>query len=132
MGLCVYGVCVYVLCVCVCVCGVCVLCVCVCMCVCGVCVFCVCVCCVCVVCVCGVCVYVCVCLCALYVDLSRFNNPCLKLPAPTSVYLTFQSLSFNLNQPTSHYRRKTCAAASVYLADVIFILFVVYCAYIAI
>jgi hypothetical protein len=55
------------------------------------------------------------------IDLSQFNNSCLKTPASTLVNLTFQSRSFSLNQLTCHYRRETCTAASVYLADVAFI-----------
>ena len=70
------------------------------------------------------------------VDLSRFNNSCLKSPASTLVDLIFQSCalrSFSLNQlVTCHYRRETYTAASVYLANVIFIPFIVYYAYIAI
>jgi hypothetical protein len=52
-------------------------------------------------------------------DLSRFNNSYLKSPASTLVNLIFQLPSFSLNQLTCHY---TCTAASVYLADVMFIL----------
>ena len=63
------------------------------------------------------------------VDLSRFYNSCLKSPASTSVNLIFQSRSFSLNQLTW---RETCPAASVYLADVIFIHSIAYYAYIAI
>ena len=63
------------------------------------------------------------------VDLSRFNNSGLKSPAATLVDLIFQSRSFSLNQLTW---RETCTAASVYLADVIFILFIAYYAYVAI
>jgi len=66
------------------------------------------------------------------VDLSQFTNLCLKLPASTLVDLIFQSCSFSLNQLTCHYRRENCTAASVYLADIIFISFIVYYAYIAI
>ena len=66
------------------------------------------------------------------VDRSRFNNSCLKLPASTLVDLIFHSRSFSLNQLTCHCRRETCTAASVYLADVIFIPFIVYYAYIVI
>ena len=70
------------------------------------------------------------------VDLSRFNNSCLKWPTSTLVDLTFQSRalrSFSLNQlVTCHYRRETYTAASVYLADIIFILFIVQYTYIAI
>ena len=55
------------------------------------------------------------------VDLSRFNNSRLKLPASTLVDLTFQSRA--LRYVTCHYRRETYTAASVYLADVIFIPF---------
>jgi hypothetical protein len=64
------------------------------------------------------------------VDLSRFHNSCLKLPASTLVDLIIQSCSFSLNQLTCHYRQETCTAASVYLADIICIAFIVYCAYI--
>jgi len=60
------------------------------------------------------------------VDLSRFNNSRLKLPASTLVNQIFQSHSFSLNQLNCHYRRETCTAASVYLADIIFIPFIVY------
>jgi len=63
---------------------------------------------------------------AAIVDLSRFNNSCLKSPASTSVDLIFQSSPFRLNQLTW---RDTCTAASV---DIIFIPFIVYYAYIAI
>jgi len=63
------------------------------------------------------------------VDLSRFNNSCLKSPASTLVDLIFQSPSFCLNQLTWW---ETCTAASVYLADIIFILFIAYYAYTAI
>jgi len=66
------------------------------------------------------------------VHLSQFNNSCLKSPASSLVDLIFQSRSFSLNQLTCHYRRETCTAASVYLADVIFIPFIVYYAYIVI
>jgi hypothetical protein len=38
------------------------------------------------------------------VDLSRFNNSCLKMPVSTSVDLIFQSHSFSLIQLTYHYR----------------------------
>jgi hypothetical protein len=48
------------------------------------------------------------------VELSRFNNPCLKSPASTLVDLIFQSRSFSFNQLRDrHYRRETCTAASV-------------------
>jgi hypothetical protein len=63
------------------------------------------------------------------VDLSRFNNSCIKSPASTFVDLIFQSRFFSLNQLTW---RETCTAASVNLADVIFIPLIVYYAYIAI
>ena len=66
------------------------------------------------------------------VNLSRFNNSCLKSPALTLVDLIFESRSFSLNQLTCHYRRETCTAASVYLTDVIFNCFIVYYAYIVI
>jgi len=66
---------------------------------------------------------------AATVNLSRFNNSSLKSPASTLVDLVFQSRSFCLYQLTW---RGTCTAASVYLADVIFILFIVYYAYTAI
>ena len=66
------------------------------------------------------------------VDLSRFNNSCLKSPASTLVDLIFQSRSFSLNQLTCHCRLETYTAASVYLAEVIFIPFIVYNAYNAI
>jgi len=63
------------------------------------------------------------------VDLSRFNNSCLKSPVSSSVDLIFQSCSFGLNQLSWW---ETYTVASVYLADIIFILFIVYYAYIAI
>ena len=63
------------------------------------------------------------------VDVSRFNNLCLKSPASNLVDLIFQSRSFSLNQLTW---RETCTAASMYLADVIFIPSIVYYAYIAV
>jgi len=49
------------------------------------------------------------------------------LPALTLVDLIFQLRSFSLNQLTWW---ETCTAASVYLADVTFILFTAYYAYI--
>jgi hypothetical protein len=61
------------------------------------------------------------------VDLSRFNDSCLKSPASTLVDLISRLPSFSLNQLTCHY---TCTAASVYLTDVMFIPSLVYCAYI--
>jgi len=63
------------------------------------------------------------------VDLGRFNNSCLKSPVSTLVDLIFLSHSFSLNKLTW---RETCTAASVYLADVIFIPFIVYYAYTAV
>jgi hypothetical protein len=52
------------------------------------------------------------------INLSRFNNSCLRTPLSTLVDLIFQSHSFSLNQLTCHYRQETCTAASLYLADV--------------
>jgi hypothetical protein len=52
-----------------------------------------------------------------------------KIPSATLVDLIFQSRSFSLNQLIW---RETCTAVSVCLADVIFILFIAYYAYIAI
>src|SRR5215510_6004868 len=45
------------------------------------------------------------------VNLSRFNNSCLKSPALTLVDLIFQSRSFSLNQLACHYRRENGTAA---------------------
>jgi hypothetical protein len=56
-------------------------------------------------------------------DLSQFNNSCLKSPASTLVDLIFQSRCFSLNQLTCHNWGETCTAASVSLADIIFIPF---------
>ena len=73
---------------------------------------------------------------ARYLNTQGLNNSCLKSPASTLVDLTFQSRalrSFSLNQlRTCHYRGATYTAASVYLADIIFIPFIVQYAYIAI
>ena len=73
---------------------------------------------------------------ASYLNTQGLNNSCLKSPASTLVDLTFQSRalrSFSLNQlVTCRYRRETYTAASVYLADIIFIPFIVQYAYIAI
>jgi hypothetical protein len=55
------------------------------------------------------------------INLSWFNNSCLKMTASTLVDLIFKSRSFSLNQLTYHYMRETCTAASVYLADVAYI-----------
>ena len=70
------------------------------------------------------------------VDLSRFNNSCLKSPASTLVDLNFNRArsapSAEISYVTCHYRRETYTAASVYLADIIFIPFIVQYAYIAI
>jgi len=60
------------------------------------------------------------------VNLSWFNNSCLKAQASALADLIFQSCSFSLNQLTWW---ETCTAASVYLADVIFMPFRVYYAY---
>jgi hypothetical protein len=57
-------------------------------------------------------------------DHSQFKYSCLKLPASTLVDLIFQSRSFSLK--SAHYRRETFTAASVHLADIIFIPFIVY------
>ena len=57
------------------------------------------------------------------VDLSRSNFSIARAPLR----------SFSLNSyVTCHYRRETYTAASVYLADIIFIPFIVQYAYIAI
>ena len=73
---------------------------------------------------------------ASYLNTQGLNNSCLKSPASTLVDLTFQSRalrSFSLiSYVTCHYRRETYTAASVYLADIIFIPFIVQYAYIAI
>jgi hypothetical protein len=61
------------------------------------------------------------------VDLSRFDNSYLNLPASTLVDLIFQLPSFCVNQLTCHY---TCTAASVCLVDIMFIPFIIYYAYI--
>jgi hypothetical protein len=55
------------------------------------------------------------------IDLSWFNNSCLKMPASTLVDLIFQSHSSSLNQLTCHCRQETCTATSVYLADIAYI-----------
>jgi hypothetical protein len=50
------------------------------------------------------------------IDLSQFNNSCLKTPASTLVNLIFQSRCFCLNQLTCHYRQEACTAAQyIYL-----------------
>jgi hypothetical protein len=54
----------------------------------------------------------------------RFNNSCLSLPASTLVDLIFQLRSFSLGGKL--------VQQSVHLADVIFIPFIVYYAYVAI
>ena len=54
------------------------------------------------------------------VDLSRSNFSIARTPL------------FQLKYVTCHYRRETYTAASVYLADIIFIPFIVQYAYIAI
>ena len=65
------------------------------------------------------------------VDLSRFNNSCLKSPESTIVDLIFQSRSFSFNQLCDlSLLVGNCTAASVCLADVIS--FIVYYAYIVI
>ena len=67
------------------------------------------------------------------IDHSRFNHSCLRLPASTIVDLIFPSRSFSFYQLRDlHYRRETCTAVTVYVADVIFIPFTVYYAYTAI
>ena len=64
------------------------------------------------------------------VDLSRFNNSCLKSPASTLDDLIFQSRSFSFNQLHDlSLLAGNLYSSSVYLADVI--PFIVY-AYIAI
>ena len=73
---------------------------------------------------------------ASYLNTQGLNNSCLKSPASTLVDLTFQSRtlrSFSLNQyVTCHYKQETYTAPSVYLADIIFIPFIVQYVYIAI
>jgi len=73
---------------------------------------------------------------ASYLNTQGFNNSCLKSPASTLVDLTFQSRalrSFSLNRLRNlSLRRETYTAASVCLADIIFIPFIVQYAYIAI
>ena len=73
---------------------------------------------------------------ASYLNTQGLNNSCLKSPTSTLGDLTFQSRalrSFSLNQLRNlSYRRETYTAASVYLADIIFIPFIVQYAYIAI
>ena len=70
---------------------------------------------------------------ASYLNTQGLNNSCLKSPASTLVNLTFQSRALRtFSYVTCHYRRETYTAASVYLADIIFIPFIVQYAYIAI
>ena len=73
---------------------------------------------------------------ASYLNAQGLNNSCLKSPASTLVDLTFQwraLRSFSLNELRNlSIRRETYTAASVYLADIIFIPFIVQYAYIAI
>jgi hypothetical protein len=69
---------------------------------------------------------------AAVIDIRRFNNSCLRLPASTTVDLIFQLLSFSFTLADLLLQAGNLSAAtSVYLADVIFIPFIVCYAYIA-